>query len=93
MSKTVAWLVIDPQKQTSKGEGIVREFEMDIYMLYLKWITHKDRLFSTRTLLNVTCQPGWERGLRENGHRTESLHCSPETITALLVNWLFPDTK
>ena len=93
MSNTVAWLVIDPQKQTSMGEGIVREFEMDMYMLYLKWITHKDRLYSTRTLLNVTWQPGWERGLKENGHRAESLHCSPETITTFLVNWLFPDTK
>ena len=25
-------------------EGIVREFEMDMYTMYLKWITHQDRL-------------------------------------------------
>ena len=34
-------------------------------------------------------QPGWEQGLGENGYldiRTaESLCCSPETITALLI--------
>ena len=24
---------------------------------------------------------------------TESLHCSPETITTLFVNWLYPNTK
>ena len=75
------------------GEGIVREFETDRYMLYLKWITEKDRLYSTRTVLNVMWQPGCEGGLRENRYRAESLHCSPETITTLLVSRLFPDTK
>ena len=30
------------------GEGIVREFGMDMYtLLYLKWITNKDLLYST----------------------------------------------
>ena len=30
------------------GEGTVREFGMDIYtLLYLKWITNKDLLYST----------------------------------------------
>ena len=24
---------------------------------------------------------------------TESLHCSPETIATLFVNWLYPNTK
>ena len=24
---------------------------------------------------------------------TESLHCSPEAITTLFVNWLYPNTK
>ena len=31
------------------GEEIVREFGMDIYtLLYLKWITNKDLLYSTQ---------------------------------------------
>ena len=31
------------------GEGIVREFGMDLYTLdYLKWIANKDLLYSTR---------------------------------------------
>ena len=31
-----------------EGEGIVREFGMDLYtVLYLKWITNKDLLYST----------------------------------------------
>ena len=31
-----------------RGEGIVKEFGMDMYMLlYLKWITNKDLLYST----------------------------------------------
>ena len=30
------------------GEGIIRKFGMDIYtLLYLKWITNKDLLYST----------------------------------------------
>ena len=30
------------------GEGIIREFGMDVYtLLYLKWITNKDLLYST----------------------------------------------
>ena len=32
----------------TSGEGIVREFGMNMYaLLYLKWITNKDLLFST----------------------------------------------
>ena len=31
-----------------RGEGIVREFGMNMYtLLYLKWITNKDPLYST----------------------------------------------
>jgi len=51
------------------GDGIVREFGIHMYnLLYLKWITNKNLLCSTRTLLNVTWQPGWEGSLRENGY-------------------------
>ena len=67
------------QKQTHKlrertdgescGEGIVREFGMDMYtLLYLKWMINKDLLCSSGTLLNVMWQPGWEEGLGENGY-------------------------
>ena len=32
------------------GEGIVREFGIDMYtLLYLKWITNEDLLYSTRS--------------------------------------------
>ena len=35
-------------------EGTVREFGTDMYtLLYLKWITKKDLLYSTGTLLNI----------------------------------------
>ena len=31
-----------------RGEGTVREFEIDMYtLLYLKWITNEDLLYST----------------------------------------------
>ena len=44
------------------------------------------------TLLGVMCQPGWEGDFGENGQDTciymaESLHCSPETITTLLIDY------
>ena len=34
------------------GEGVVREFGMDMYtLLYLKWITNKDLLYTTENLV------------------------------------------
>ena len=51
-----------------RGEGIVREFGMDMYtLLYFKWITNQGLLYSTGNLLNVIWQPGGEWGLGENG--------------------------
>ena len=45
------------------------EFGMDRHiLLYLKWITNKDLLYSTKTPFNVMWQPGWEGSLRENGY-------------------------
>ena len=47
------------------GKGVVREFGMVLCtLLYLQWtscIVHG-------TLLGVTCQPGWEGCLGENGY-------------------------
>ena len=51
------------------GEGIVREFGMDMYtLLYLKCITNKDLLYSIGSVLSVMWQPGWEESLGENGY-------------------------
>ena len=51
------------------GDGIVREFGIHKYhLLYLKWITNKNLLCSTRTLLSVMWQPGCEASLRESGY-------------------------
>ena len=52
------------------GEGIVREFGMDMYtLLYLKWITKKNPLYIAHgTLLNVMWQLGWEGSLGESGY-------------------------
>ena len=53
----------------SCGEGIVREFGMDMYtVLYLKWITNKDLLCSSGTLPNIMWQLGWKESLGENGY-------------------------
>ena len=36
-------------KEEGWGEGIVRALRVDVYtLLYLKWITNKDLLYSTR---------------------------------------------
>ena len=37
-------------------------------LLHLKWITNKNYCLAHGTLLNVMCQPGWERGLGKNGY-------------------------
>ena len=51
------------------GDGIVREFEMDRYtILYLKWITNQNLLYSTRNSAQSYVVPGWDGGLRENGY-------------------------
>ena len=62
------------------GEGKVREFGMDMYTGCTYCIAHG-------TLLNVMWQPGWEQSLGENGYicLPESLPCSLETITTLLI--------
>ena len=71
------------------GEGIVRELWMDVYtLLYLKWITHRMYCVAHGTLLNVMWQPAWKGIWGRRDTRTcmaESLCCSPETITTLLI--------
>ena len=38
-------------------------------LLYLKWVTNKDQLYSrVSTLINVMWQPVWEGNLGENGY-------------------------
>ena len=47
------------------GEGIVREFGMDMYtLLYLKWITNKVLLYSTGNL-SMLCDSLDGRGVCE----------------------------
>ena len=51
------------------GEGIVKECGTDMYtLLYLKWITNKDLLYSTWNSVHcyVPAWMGW--GLGENGY-------------------------
>ena len=73
------------------GEGIVREFGMDVYtVLYLKWITNGGLLCSTGTLLSGMWQPRGEGSLGENGYMyitSQSFLCSPKTITTLLTGY------
>ena len=71
-------------------EGTVRKFGTDMYtLLYLNWITNKDLLYSTWNSAQcyVAALMGGE-GLGENGCMymyAESLSCSSETTTMLLI--------
>ena len=61
-------------------------------LLYLKWITNKDLLYSTWNSAQC-CVAAWMGGgvwgrLDARVCTAESLRCSPETITALFVNHL-----
>ena len=72
-------------------EGIVREFRMDVYtLLYLKWITNKDLLYSTGTSAQcyVAAWMGEEFGCeRSLCMMAKSCYCPPETIATLLVGY------
>ena len=62
-------LSLSHKLMVASGEGFVREFEMDRFMLlYLKWITKKDLPERQGALFNVMWQPGWEESLGENGY-------------------------
>ena len=83
-----------------KAETLRRRGEISVRksrLLYLKWITNRDLLYSTwksaqcyvGSLLSVMWQPGWEGSLRGRLDAcismAESLRCSPETITLLII--------
>ena len=74
------------------GEGIVREFGIDMYtLLYLKWITNKDLLYGTRN--SAQCYlAAWRGGEfpenRTHEYMTESLCNPPQTITTLLICYI-----
>ena len=59
-------------------------------LLYLKWITTKDLLYSTWNSAQCYMQPVWKGCLREHADMTvyaKSLHCSPETMTTSLIRF------
>ena len=70
------------------GEGRVREFEIDMYTLYLRWVKIRTYCRAQGTLLNIMWQPGWERSLGEKDTcicMAEYLCCAPETTTTVLI--------
>ena len=76
------------------GEGVVREFGMGMYiLLYLKWVSSKDLLNSAWNSAQcyVAAWMGGDFGgewIHVYMYGSESLCCSPETITTLLINIL-----
>ena len=82
------------------GEGTVRESETDVCrLLYLKWITKKNNEVDNqegptvphRERCSVTCGSLRGRGVRGRMATclcvAESFHCSPETVTSLLIGY------
>ena len=62
------------------GDGIVKEFGMDIYsLLYLKWVTNKELYYKTGNSAQC-CGAGWMGGK----FGEESFCCPPDTITLLI---------
>ena len=71
------------------GEGIVREFEIDMNtLLYFKWMTNKDLLCTTGNSTQCYLAACDGRGIwgEMDTHicMTESICCPPEMITTLL---------
>ena len=83
---------LENKLMVARGKGIVKEFGVGMYTrLYLKWITNKDLLYSKGSLLNVMWQPAGEGVLGRMDTcvcLAESLLCSPETITTLLIAYI-----
>ena len=81
-------------KRTCSGERIVRDFGKVMYtLLDLKWITY---YIAQGILLNVMCQPGWERDLGENGYLYMYHWVTlllTETIPPNIVNRLYANIK
>ena len=73
------------------GGGIVRDLGIIMHMLlYLKCITSNVLLYSTGNYANVMWQLRCEGSLGEIDTcigMIESLHCSPESITILLIGY------
>ena len=73
-----------------RGEGMVMEFRTVMYILYLKWIANKDLQYSIG--ISAQCYvAAWMEGVWGEMDTyicmAESLHCSPETITTLLIDY------
>ena len=70
-------------------EGIVWEFRMDTYtVLCLKQMTSKDLLYSTCSMLCCSLDGRGVWGKIDICiYMAEFLHCSPETITTLLISY------
>ena len=71
---------------------MVRDLGMDMYtLLYLKRIFNKDLLYTTWNSVQCYSATRMRGSLRENEYMyirmAESLHCSPETITILLMRY------
>ena len=70
-------------------EGTFKEFRVDMYiLLYLKWITHKNLLYSVWNSAQCYVVAWMGGGLGgEWIHMYVWLCCSPETITTLLITY------
>ena len=74
------------------GEGLVREFGLDMYtLLYLKWKISKDLLYSTENSAQYHVAAWMGRGLWERMDlriMAESFCSSTEAITMWLIGYL-----
>ena len=56
-------------QEEESGEGIVREFGIDMYtLLYLKWKANKVLLYSMRNSAQCNVAASWEGSLGKNGY-------------------------
>ena len=74
------------------GEGIVREFGMDMStLLCLRWIINKDLLYNTRN--SAQCFVAAWMGGQTGGEWIHvyvwlsPFNCSPETVITLIINY------
>ena len=75
-------------------EGIVREFGMDMCtLLYLKWTTNKDLLYSIWNSAQCYVAAWMGQGFGEEWIHVYVCPLTVQLKTINIVNWLNPDTK
>ena len=85
---------LENELAVAEGRDSQGVWESHVHTTMFKMDTQQGPVIQHMELCSI--QPGWERLLGENGYRymyAESLHCSPETTTTLIIGYIPEQNK